>query len=75
VIHQGVGVVVVVGVCIGVGQVVGQLAQRIVLPNGPADPPLKPANPVVDVPLRIPEVVTPKPLLPQGALEIGGGIS
>lgn len=65
VVHQAVGKMVVVGVSKGICQIVGQLAQGIVLPHRPMSPPLEAMNSGINIELRVGKIVPPKLLAPQ----------
>ena len=59
----------------GVRQIVGQLAQRVVLPDGPMRTLLESLNVDIDIGLGIGKVVTAEPISPSGPLQIGQWIA
>ena len=75
VVHQAVRIVLVVGVGEGVGQIVGQLAQGVILPHGPGGPPLEPLDMGGDIGLGIAVIVPAELVGAQGTLQIGEWIA
>ena len=74
VVQHGVGVIGVVGVCIGVGKVMGQLAQGVVLPDGPPPAALELLNPGVDVGPGVVVVVPLELVVANGPFQVAEGV-
>ena len=70
-----VGIILVMGIGERIRQIVGQFAQGVILPDGPALAALEPGDAGVDVVLGVGVVMTPELIGPQGALLIGQGVA
>ena len=65
--EQGIGIMLVMGICKGIRQIVRQLPQRVVMPDGPTFPALQPGNPAENIRLGIGIVMAPEQLAADGA--------
>ena len=75
VVQQALRIVLIMGIGEGVRQIVGQLPQRIILPDVPAGALLEELDMGVDIGLGIGEVVPAELVCPAGAFQLRQGIA